>query len=123
MVRSTRRRIFASAVAALAATAVYPALTDMALPQEKRPTEHVVEIRKFQFAPQQLSVMPGDTVIWVNRDIVPHTATAADESWDTGPILPGKQISIRVSADFSARYLCRFHPMMKAVLSLSPDAG
>jgi plastocyanin len=35
-----------------------------------------VEIREFKFEPETLTVHEGDTVVWKNDEIVPHTATA-----------------------------------------------
>ena len=43
---------------------------------------HVFEIVKFKFVPAQLQVAAGDTIVWVNKDIVPHTITSTDKSWD-----------------------------------------
>lgn len=45
------------------------------LPAARR---HVVEIRDFGFHPQSIQVSVGDIIVWTNRDIVPHTATAGD---------------------------------------------
>ena len=43
----------------------------------------VIEIQKFKFAPKMPVVKPGDVIVWVNKDIVPHTASAKDGSWDS----------------------------------------
>jgi plastocyanin len=45
-------------------------------------------------APQQISAHVGDTIEWVNADIVAHTATA------------------RRRAVGTADYYCKFHPNM-----------
>ncbi len=82
------------------------------------PQEHQVEIQKFKFSPAVLTVRPGDTITWLNRDIAPHTATAKDRSWDTGTIKNMATGSIVVTADTATSYYCRFHPMMKAELKL-----
>ena len=47
---------------------------------------HVVAMRDFEFEPAQLVVAPGDTVVWINRDVVPHTATGSNEPWDSGTL-------------------------------------
>lgn len=77
---------------------------------------HSVAIRGFQYAPAVLAVSVGDTVVWTNHDVVPHTATAADRAWDTGSIgakAPGRVVVGRAGTH---RYLCAFHPGMKAEL-------
>ena len=65
------------------------------------------------FHPEVLELRQGDTVVWINRDIVPHTATAVRASgWNTGPLLQGK------SGEYVARhggedpYVCALHPTM-----------
>jgi len=74
------------------------------------PTTHLIEISQFRFVPDNLSVQPGDTIIWTNRDVVPHKATAIDESWDTGALKTGNSGSVLVTEDFSLRYFCPYHP-------------
>jgi len=46
-------------------------------------TAHIIEIRDFVFSPISVEVKAGDTITWTNFDIVPHTATAIDHSWDS----------------------------------------
>ena len=82
----------------------------------KTPTTHRIEISQFRFVPDNLSVQPGDTIIWTNRDVVPHKVTATDESWDTGALKTGESGSVVVSEDFNLRYFCPYHPTMKAEL-------
>ena len=55
------------------------------------PRTHTVEIRGMEFHPAALTVTVGDTVVWINRDIVPHTATAGSRTeWDTGALTQGQ---------------------------------
>jgi plastocyanin len=68
--------------------------------------------------PDRLNVRAGDTVTWVNRDIAPHTATAADNSWDTGTLRKGEQATLEVRPGMAADYVCRFHPAMKGTLKV-----
>ncbi len=83
------------------------------------PKTHTIEIRDFAFTPDPLQVNPGDTVVWINRDIVPHTATADDGSWDTGTIPAQGTGSVDVTQDSAQTYYCRHHPGMKATIVVS----
>ena len=85
---------------------------------EPQSQQHVVEIRNLQFVPKELEVKPGDTITWINYDLVPHTVTADDESWDSGLINANAQWQTVVKADMFASYFCRFHPTMKARLDI-----
>ena len=40
------------------------------------PRTHTVKIEGMAFVPATLEVSVGDTVEWINEDLVPHTATA-----------------------------------------------
>lgn len=82
------------------------------------PTRHVVEITGFAFVPDTLHAAVGDTVVWVNRDVVPHTATARDSSWDSGAI--GTEASWTFVADSAGEtsYICAIHPAMVGVIDV-----
>ena len=58
----------------------------------------------------------GDTVIWVNKDLFPHNATATDRSFQSSEI--GPEGSWKFSADKKGEhaYACTLHPPMKAKL-------
>ena len=77
------------------------------------PKTHTVEIRGMEFHPAVLTVAVGDTIVWVNRDIVPHTATASGRTkLDTGQLLQdqtGRYVAGRAGV---VRYVCTFHPTM-----------
>jgi plastocyanin len=79
-----------------------------------------VSIEHFAFAPATVAVSPGDTIVFVNKDITPHTATAVDSSWDTGEIAGGAMARLTVPPNAGADYFCSFHPVMKAKLTLTP---
>jgi len=75
--------------------------------------EHVVEIRNFEFEPAQLVVNPGDTVVWINRDVVPHTASSSSASWDSSRLREAESWYLVVRERGQQSYYCRFHPGMK----------
>jgi nitrite reductase (NO-forming) len=64
-------------------------------------------------------------VIWINKDTLPHTATADDNSFDTGIINPGASSSpVTLSGSVGAHiaYHCTLHPWMKASIALSSSS-
>ena len=77
---------------------------------------HVVEIRDFGFHPQRIFVFPGDTIVWINRDIVPHTATAEDGTWGSKDLEEGDSWEMVVKNGGIQSYFCNFHLQMTAVL-------
>ncbi len=76
-----------------------------------------VPIRGFQYTPSVLSAQVGDTVVWTNEDIVPHTVTGTDGPLDSGPIAPNASWRyVAVSKGTAYSYLCTFHPSMRGTL-------
>jgi plastocyanin len=70
----------------------------------------------FPYVPALPSLQTGDVVPWLNEDIVPHTATGSDDSWDTGTIAAGESASVVITKAMTGGYYCRFHPAMLASL-------
>ena len=82
------------------------------------PKKHIVEITAFEFIPNQLEVSIGDTVVWVNNDVVPHTATAVNKSWNTDFIGDSEEsIFIVIKKVGEQDYLCLYHPSMKGTIN------
>lgn len=79
------------------------------------PAARQAEIRAFRFVPDTVEAAAGDTVVWTNHDVVPHTATLAG-GWDTGEIAAGASGRIVAGAPGTYGYVCALHPGMKGVL-------
>lgn len=82
---------------------------------------HRVVIERFAFVPAELSIRPGDTVRFVNRDLVPHAATDGEGRWDTGTLSLGAAASVTFEAAGTFPYVCIFHPSMRARIRVVPD--
>lgn len=59
--------------------------------------------------------MAGDTVVWTNEDIVPHTATAK-KGFDSKSIEKSGSWRFVTKQKGTYPYICTFHPTMKAEL-------
>jgi len=77
---------------------------------------HTIVIAGMKFVPETLTVKAGDTVIWVNKDFFPHTATAQDRSFDSGDIATDKSWKYVATKTGTFSYICTLHPTMKATL-------
>ena len=81
------------------------------------PRKHVIEIRGMAFEPAELTVTRGDTVVWINRDIVPHTATASGtRGWDTGTLSQAESGRVVLRDAGTVSYVCQLHPTMRGTL-------
>lgn len=76
---------------------------------------HTVLIKGSKFEPERLEVAAGDTVIWKNEDIVPHTATAI-RIFDSDNLDPGESWSYVAARKGTYPYICTYHPTMRAAL-------
>ncbi|WP_376742809.1 cupredoxin family copper-binding protein [Ensifer canadensis] len=78
-----------------------------------------VTIEKMAFVPAEVEVRVGDTIEWVNRDILVHTATVKG-GWEV--LIPAKKTaSLVVREAGQIDYYCRFHPNMKGrILAATP---
>ncbi len=79
------------------------------------PVTHTVTIEGMQFTPADLTVKKGDTVVWVNKDLFPHTATASG-TFDSKSIAEGASWQFTPAATGVFPYTCTFHPTMKGTL-------
>ena len=80
------------------------------------PTTHTVVISEMKFAPEALTIKRGDTIVWVNKDFFPHTATAQDRSFDSRDIGTNKTWKYVANKNSTFPYICTLHPTMKAAL-------
>jgi len=81
-------------------------------------SSRTVTIENMQFNPPQLSVHRGDRIVWVNKDLFPHTATADNRSFDSGSIDAGSSWSFVAGKAGKFGYSCTFHPTMKGTLTV-----
>ena len=80
------------------------------------PKVHTVLIDGMKFIPDTISVRPGDTVVWVNKDLFPHTATAVSKRFDSHEIEAGKSWKYVAKKTGEFAYFCTLHPVMKGTL-------
>ena len=82
------------------------------------PRTHVVTIEKMKFGALPADVRAGDTIIWDNRDMFKHTATANNGSFNVD--LPagtkGKTVVRKAGA---IAFMCKYHPGMRGVLKVA----
>lgn len=71
-------------------------------------------MRGFAFEPDTVHAAAGDTVVWINRDMVPHTATSS--AWDSGVVEKSAEWRTVVERAGAVSYLCTLHPAMKGVV-------
>lgn len=82
------------------------------------PKAITVEISQMKFSPAELQVRKGDTVTFINRDMVTHDVTeASGKLWKSPPLAPGN--SWRMVVTQNTAYFCSFHPVMQGSIRLT----
>ncbi len=82
-----------------------------------------IEITKLSFLPAEITIHVGDTVEWINKDPIAHTATAKPDepggAWEV--MIPvGKSAQYQPTQAGTIAYYCRFHPNMKGQIIVLP---
>jgi len=78
-----------------------------------------VTIDKLVFAPAEVTAKVGDTIEWVNKDTLVHTATATNGDWNVN-IAPKQSGQVVLKKTGAADYYCKFHPNMKGRVVVAP---
>jgi plastocyanin len=78
-----------------------------------------ITMENMVIAPAEISAKVGDTIEWINKDILAHTATARNGDWDV-TMPPKKTIPLVLKKAGTVEYYCRYHPNMKATLTVAP---
>lgn len=76
--------------------------------------DHIVTIQNHRFSPARLSIAVGDTVTFVNRDSVTHTASG--DAFDTGRLGKGDSKRLTFAAAGSFAYICKVHHSMHGTI-------
>jgi plastocyanin len=98
------------------------------VPEQSTQTQDVpadtieVQIVNFAFEPATVSVPAGGTIVWINNDSAPHTATALDGSFDSNIFDPGASFSWQFSEPGTVPYRCSLHPAMEGTVEVTGEA-
>jgi plastocyanin len=71
-----------------------------------------VKIDNFSFGPQTLTVSVGTTVVWTNRDDIPHTVVSTDGVFKSKVRDTDEKFSYTFTKAGTYTYFCSVHPKM-----------
>lgn len=75
------------------------------------PRVHRIVIDQMAFGKAPASVRVGDVILWVNKDMFRHTATARNQAFDVD-LKPGASARTTIKQAGLLAYYCRYHPGM-----------
>ncbi len=79
---------------------------------------YTVTIENMVYSPPRLTVHRGDHIRWMNKDLFPHTVSAAAGAFDSGSIDAGESWTYTATKPGEHAYGCKFHPTMKGELKV-----
>ena len=85
--------------------------------------DHRIVIDAMAFTPKVVTVRPGDTVTWVNKDMFVHNVTAAAAGIKSGDLKPGQSWRHKVRQGEGFDYLCTLHPVMTGRVEVEAKAA
>ena len=71
-----------------------------------------MKVDNFSFSPQTITIKPGTTVIWTNRDDIPHTVVSDDRVFKSKVLDTDDKFSFTFDKAGSFPYFCSIHPKM-----------
>lgn len=86
--------------------------------EESVMAKNEIAIQNFAFSPATITVKAGDSVTWTNKDLVGHSATADDKSFDTGVLAQNESETVTFDTVGTYTYHCTPHPNMKATVTV-----
>src|SRR5258708_2069362 len=75
-----------------------------------------VDIKKFAFAPKEITVAPGTKITWTNGDETPHTVTSTDKSFASKGLDTGDKFEHTFASEGDFSYACTLHPFMTGIV-------
>jgi len=77
---------------------------------------NAVKIDNFTFSPATLTVVPGTTVRWTNKDDVPHTVVSSDKAFKSNTLDTDQEFTYTFTKPGTYSYFCSLHPKMTAAV-------
>lgn len=75
-----------------------------------------VNLRDVAFRPDTVWISVGDSVTWVNGDLLEHTVEAEDSSWSSGLLAAGQRYARVFGEPGEFPYVCGPHPHMRGIV-------
>ena len=79
-----------------------------------------VSIENMLFDPAEVTIAPGTTVTWLNKDVMPHTAVDNNKSFRSKILAKGDKFSFTFTTPGDYNYICSVHPNMKGRVIVKP---
>jgi plastocyanin len=79
---------------------------------------YTVEMGNMVYAKVPVTAKVGDTIVWINKDTVQHSATAKDGSFDVR-LQPGQKGRTVLKKAGKIAFYCIYHSLMRGALPVA----
>ena len=108
-----KRAMFPSiALLGLAALFLIGQASSEARAADDKPAKVAVSIDNFNFTPSPITVAVGTTVVWTNKDDVPHNVTSTDNVFKSPTLDTDEKFEYTFTKAGTFPYYCTIHPKM-----------
>jgi amicyanin len=84
----------------------------VAVAAQSTPAPVNVKIDNFTFGPPEVTVPPGTTITWTNRDDIPHTVASSDKAFKSKVMDTDEKYAFTFASPGTYAYFCSIHPKM-----------
>ena len=109
-------RILSFQASVLAASAVLMGAAAAMTRAAPAPAAAAVQIDNFTFKAPLVTVKPGTTVTWTNRDDIPHTVVSKNAVFKSKVLDTGDSFSFTFAKPGQFGYYCSLHPHMTGTI-------
>jgi plastocyanin len=85
-----------------------------------RAADMEVTINNFTFTPKELTVKAGATIVFRNRDDIPHSVVGTKGEFHSKALDTGDSFSFTFAKAGSYAYSCGLHPQMQGRIVVTP---
>jgi len=79
-------------------------------------TTHAISIQNFAFSPTLITIKKGDSIVWINKDSVAHTATSDTGEFGSLSLSTNENYNRVFNTVGTFKYHCTPHPFMKGTI-------
>jgi plastocyanin len=77
-------------------------------------------IESYGYLPEPVRIASGATVVWINRDVVLHSATANDDTFSSGLLQQNQTFAFTFTRPGEFPYYCTRHGGMGGLVIVAP---
>jgi plastocyanin len=75
-----------------------------------------IEIKNFAFVPNEITIVPGTRVVWLNHDESPHSVAGEKREFASNALDTDDRFGFVFDREGDYTYFCTLHPQMTGIV-------